>query len=106
MSKLVNPSAKNRWHAEILYSLFKQKVTLAELQGIATQMRYLEILKSLPKPGMVDELPELAERCALMPELLEGGQPSDPDKALRHLTIRCAVQDVNAETIAAFDAMG
>jgi hypothetical protein len=110
MSKLICHSATNRWHAELLYSMFKLKVTLAELQGIAAQMqsppgtvfknqRYLEILGSLHQAGMVDELPELADRCALMPELLEGGDSSDPDTALRHLATLCAMQDMNAQAM-------
>src|SRR5271165_4181623 len=109
MSELNHSDAENRWHAEILYSLFKLKITLAELEGIAAQMRsppgtvfrnqrYLEILERLREPGMIDELPELAERRALMPELLEGGDASNPDTAFRHLITRCVLQDMIAQS--------
>ncbi len=100
--------AENRWHAEILYSLFKQKVTLAELQEMAAQVqsppgtvlenqRYCDILIPLDEQGAAGELPDLAERCAVLPELLEGGDSSDPETAIRHLFIGCIFQEFVAE---------
>ena len=99
--------AEDRWHAEILYSLFKQKVTLAELQEMAAQKRspgtvfynprYAEILRSLQDQGDLGALTELAERCAVLPELLEGGDSSDPDVAILHLHALCALQGLIAE---------
>jgi hypothetical protein len=32
-----------------------------------------------------------------MPELLEGGDSSDPDTAFRHLITRCVLQDMIAQ---------
>jgi hypothetical protein len=99
--------AENRWHAEILYSLFKQKVTLAELQEMAAQKRSpgtvfynprdAEILRSLQDKGDLGALTELAERCAVLPELLEDGHSSDPDTAIMNLHALCALQGLIAE---------
>jgi hypothetical protein len=79
---------EDRFHAEILYVLFRHKVRLAELQEMAAQMRcpsgtvfnnerYAVIRESLIALDAVAELPELAIRCAVMPELLEGGDSAD-----------------------------
>jgi len=101
--------AEDRWHAEILYSLFKQKVTLAELQEMAAQLRsppgtvfknqrYWEILKSFDHDqAAIGEFPDLAERCAVMSELVEGGDSSDPKTAIFHLDVQCIVQELIAE---------
>jgi hypothetical protein len=100
--------AQDRWHAEILYSLFKQKVTLAELQEMAAQVqrppgtvlknqRYCDILIPLDEQGAAGELPDLAERCAVLPELLEGGDSSDPETAIHHLHVQCIMQELIAE---------
>ncbi len=100
--------AENRWHAEILYSLFKQKVTLAKLQEMAAQIqsppgtalknqRYCDFLIPLDERDAAGELPDLAERCAILPELLEGGDSSDPETAIRHLYIDCILQDLVIE---------
>ena len=109
MSKIeLHTDAEDRWHAEIFYSLFKQKVTLAELQEMAEQLqsppgtvfknqRYWEIIKSLDEQGAVGELLDLAERCALLPELLEGGDSSDPETAIFHLHTQCVIQELIAE---------
>jgi hypothetical protein len=42
-------------------------------------------------------LPELAERCAVLPELLEGGDSSDPDRAILNLQTACTLQELIAE---------
>jgi len=109
MTIQLHTDAEDRWHAEILYSLFKQKVTLAELQEMAAQMqsppgtvfknqRYWEILKSFDHDqAAIGEFPDLAERCAVMPELLEGGDSSDPETAIFHLQLQCIMQELVAE---------
>jgi hypothetical protein len=91
MSKIeLYADEQNLWHAEVLYSLFKHNVTLAELQEMVAQMkrkgivfhnpRFAKILKSLQDQGALGALPDLAERCAVMPELLLGGEthPTPP----------------------------
>jgi hypothetical protein len=106
----LHTDAEDRWHAEIFYSLFKQKVTLAELQEMAAQLRsppgtvfknhrYWEILKSFDDDdeAAIGQFPDLAERCAVMPELLEGGDSSDPETAIRHLHVQCVMQEMIAE---------
>jgi hypothetical protein len=107
----LHTDAEDRWHAEIFYSLFKQKVTLAELQEMAAQLRsppgtvfknhrYWEILKSFDDDDDEDaigQFPDLAERCAVMPELLEGGDSSDPETAIRHLHVQCIMQEMILE---------
>ena len=105
----LHTDAEDRWHAAILYSLFKQRVTLAELQELAAQVqsppgtrfknyRYWGILKSFDHDrAAIAEFPDLAERCAVMPELLEGGDSSDPETAIHHLHVQCIMQELIAE---------
>jgi hypothetical protein len=109
MTIQLHTDAEDRWHAEIFYSLFKQKVTLAELQELAAMMRsphgtvfknqrYSEILDSFEHDqAAIGEFPDLAERCAIMPELLEGGDSSDPETAIRHLHVQCIMQELITE---------
>ena len=94
------------WHAEIFYSLTQNDVTVAELQEIAGQapmsvgsLRHDKICRILDQHGALAELPELARRAAIVPEVLMGDNPPDPDleSALGRRKILCAIDDLIAE---------
>jgi hypothetical protein len=51
----------------------------------------------LDEQGVIGQLPDLAERCADMPELLEGGDSSDPETAIFHIHAKCVMQELIAE---------
>jgi len=74
-----------------VHCLLEMEVTLSELQTVAAQMRsppgtvflsrrFQEILERLHQYGAVADLPELAERCASMPELLDPETCGGPDR--------------------------
>jgi hypothetical protein len=100
--------AENRWHAELFYSLFKEKVTLAELQEMAMEvklplinLRHAKIRRILEQHGAVDQLQELAARCAVVPELLMADcRPTDNvEIAIARRGILCALEDLMREGI-------
>jgi hypothetical protein len=105
MPKIMHTDAENRWHAEIFYSLFKESVTLAELQEMAAQvrlpvtpLRHAKIRRILDKHGAIDQLLHLATRCAMVPEVLMPDRPTDDlESALLRRQLLCATQDLMVE---------
>lgn len=88
---------ENAWHAEIFCSLRKENVTPAELGEMAVQMKtgviplkHAKIHRILNKHGALKELPELAMRCAMVPELLM----EYPPLAFRKRRLRADISSV------------
>jgi hypothetical protein len=100
MSIYSHSNNENIWHAKIFYALTQANVTPAELQEMAAQgsrslinLQQERIRKILEKQGALAALPELARRCAIVPEVLLDRR-TDAEDAIKHRMILCFLEDL------------
>jgi len=91
---------ENRWHAEIFNSLSEEIVTPGELEDMAAEtsqwcsdLRHETIRRILEKHSALAALPELARRCAIVPEVLDG-PGDDLETGIEQRLLLLALEDL------------
>jgi hypothetical protein len=105
MSQLrLHTDAENARHAVLFYSLCEENVTPSELQEMAgpttsplASIRDAKIRRMLKEHGALKELPDLATKCAMVPELLMADGSDDPEVSIARRQLLCVVQALMVE---------